>query len=241
MTVQVQGPDGTLVEFPDGTPPDEMTRALRAHYGPPTAPAAPVTPGGVPIGASGLPRVEIGAPPPPAPAVNPNADKGLLHNFAVGAQGVDAGLRDIVLSPFDLAAGAQNLATGVVNKVFDTEIPSATPASRIAEQVAGPFSIPEAEMSPKEKQAYNVNRFGTQAIGTGAALSTRAPAILEAASTGAKPAGDLANRTLDTLARPYQAAPARTVVGDAVGGAGAGVAVNAADDYLPKEPATPLG
>ena len=40
--IQVQGPDGAIVEFPADTPREEMTRALRAHYGGPSnAPAQP--------------------------------------------------------------------------------------------------------------------------------------------------------------------------------------------------------
>lgn len=225
--------EGQQISVPDDATDQEVSSILSAR----NAPVQPTTPGGVPVGPNGVPRVEMGAP-APAP-VNNNADKGLLHNFAVGAQGVGAGVRDIVLAPFDLMAGAQNLVTGGINKVFGTEIPSAMPASQMAEKVTAPFSIPETEMSPKEKLAYNINRFGTQAAGTGAALATRAPALIEAA--GSKPAGDMMNRTLDTLARPYTVAPAKTAVGDAVSGAGAGVAVNAAQDFLPEQPTTPMG
>lgn len=33
MTVRVQGPDGKIIAFPDGTPPEEMQAAMDAHYG----------------------------------------------------------------------------------------------------------------------------------------------------------------------------------------------------------------
>lgn len=64
--------------------------------------------------------------------VRPEAQRppSAMHSLAVGAQGVGAGLRDVALMPFDLAAGAQNLVAGGVNKLFGTEIPMATPASR---------------------------------------------------------------------------------------------------------------
>ncbi|OSI67050.1 hypothetical protein BSZ21_18595 [Bradyrhizobium canariense] len=39
---------------------------------------------------------------------------------------------------------------------------------------------------------------------------------------------------LDHMARPYADAPARTLVGDTIGGMGSGVAVNAADNYVPE-------
>ena len=92
-------------------------------------------------------------------------------------------------------------------------------------------------MSPGEKLGYNINRFGTQALGSGAALATRAPVV--AAAT--MPSKDPWVRTLDALARPYMAAPARTLTGDAIGGMGAGAAVSAANEYLPKEPTTTTG
>jgi hypothetical protein len=73
--------------------------------------------------------------------------------------------------PFDLAAGAQNLLTGGVNNIFGTNIPPATPASKFVERLVEPYAIPESEMSPGEKLGYNFNRFGTQALGIGAALA----------------------------------------------------------------------
>lgn len=33
MTIEVQGPDGAIVEFPDGTPPAAMQQAMAQHYG----------------------------------------------------------------------------------------------------------------------------------------------------------------------------------------------------------------
>ena len=40
MPIEVQGPDGTIVEFPDGTPPATIERAMRAQFGGPAQPAA---------------------------------------------------------------------------------------------------------------------------------------------------------------------------------------------------------
>ncbi|RED36202.1 hypothetical protein BJ123_108137 [Rhodopseudomonas thermotolerans] len=159
------------------------------------------------------------------------------HAIAVGAQGVGAGVRDLALMPFDLAAGAQNGVTALTNKAFGTDIPYAVPASRMAEKVLAPYSIPESEMSPGEKLGYNINRFGTQGVGGGTALAMRAPTVAAAVM----PSETAGARILDRLSRPYMAAPARTVGGDAVGGAGAGVGVTAAEEYLPKEPATTTG
>jgi hypothetical protein len=227
--VQVRGPDGAVVEFPAGTSQETMQAAMRRHYGgTQTAPGRPTPDSNIQF---------VGTTPatPTAPArvvMDTTGRPSAMHSLAVGAQGVGAGTRDIVLAPFDLAAGAQNLVTGGINKLFGTNIPSAIPASQLAEKITGPYSIPESEMSPSEKLGYNVNRFGTQALGTGAMLAARAPAV--AAATQSSPT--VAGRTLDNLSRPYTAAPARTLAGDAIGGAGAGVAVDAADNYIPDHP-----
>src|SRR5674476_479629 len=39
MTINVTGPDGSNIAFPDGTPENEITTALDAHYGAPAKPA----------------------------------------------------------------------------------------------------------------------------------------------------------------------------------------------------------
>ena len=192
----------------------------------------------MPVGPDGLPRVQISTAPARAnrpAALLPTSVGGAVRDFTVGAQGVGKGIVDIAAGPFDLVAGAQNLATSGINKVFGTNIPQATPASKLIEQGVDAVGIPQidpATMSNSEKLAYNVNRFGTQALGTGAALAARAPA-LAAAKT---PSPTVTGRVLDNLSRPYAAAPARTLTGDVIGGAGAGVAVDAGDKYIPEHP-----
>lgn len=166
-------------------------------------------------------------------SVLPSSVGGAVRDFQVGAQGVGKGLTDIVTGPFDLVAGAQNLATSGINKLFGTNIPMATPASKLVEQGVDAIGVPTidpAAMSRSEKLAYDMNRFGTQAVGVGSMLAARAPSIA-AATTRADTAG---GRVLDHLSRPYTEALARTLVGDTIGGMGAGVAVNAADNYVPE-------
>jgi hypothetical protein len=41
MPIEVQGPDGSVVQFPDGTTPDVMTRAMQQKFGGPQAQAEP--------------------------------------------------------------------------------------------------------------------------------------------------------------------------------------------------------
>ena len=161
---------------------------------------------------------------------NPQAPPSAMHGFRVGAQGVAKGLLHTAALPFDLMAGAQNLVTGGINKVFGTEIPQATPASQLAEQAAAPIMVPPSEMSPQERLVENISDFGTQGLGLGAMLAARAPAL---AANAVAPAKDIATRSLDAMARPYASAPSRTVTGDAIAGAGSGAGVTAQQDYAP--------
>lgn len=194
-----------------------------------------VTPGGVPIAPSGRPRVTIGPEPVNRPAsILPSSIGGAVRDFTVGAQGVGKGIADIVTGPFDLVAGAQNLISSGINKVAGTDIPMATPASKLLEQGAEAIGVPgidTATMSPSEKLAYDTSRFGTQGIGMGTMLAQRAPQIMAQTT----PSPTLGGRVADTMARPYAVTPGRAHVGDAVGGAGAGIAVNAADTYVPDD------
>ncbi|WAX96637.1 hypothetical protein N7E70_007185 [Aminobacter sp. NyZ550] len=66
--IQVQAPDGTIVEFPDDTPEEVMTKAMRDTFGGPEAPAAATPAAPVPIGdardATGVPGGVAEAPSP---------------------------------------------------------------------------------------------------------------------------------------------------------------------------------
>lgn len=166
----------------------------------------------------------------------PSSVGGAVRDFQVGSQGVGKGLTDIVTGPFDLAAGAQNLLVSGINKALGTNIPMATPASKLVEKAVDASGLPlidPATMSRSEKLAYDIDRFGTQAVGTGAMLAQRAPQLTAATARSDSTLGRIA----DHMARPYTEAPARTIVGDAIGGAGAGVAVNAANNLIPENAA----
>ncbi|PDT87493.1 hypothetical protein CO669_25345 [Bradyrhizobium sp. Y36] len=219
--------------FPDAKPPAQAApqpKLVPVDHDPFAAPAAPVTT------PSGRIYVSPASATPPQPierpaSILPSSVGGALRDFTVGAQGVGKGLTDIVTGPFDLVAGAQNLVTGGINKLLGTEIPPAIPASKLVEKATSVLpGIDPATMSRSEKLAYDVNRFGTQAIGTGAMLAQRAPQVAAATTRADTSVG----RVLDHLSRPYTEAPARTLVGDTLGGMGSGVAVNAADDFVPE-------
>lgn len=234
--------EGQTHQFPDDFTPVDIQRALSSV---PPAPAA------VPPQNNSLSLIETSPATPTAPArvvmdtsgranrpaaLLPTSVGGAVRDFTVGAQGVGKGIADIVTGPFDLVAGAQNLATSGINKVFGTNIPPATPASKLLEQGADATGVSDlmidpATMSNSEKLAYDASRFGTQAVGMGSMLMQRAPQV--AAQT--TPRGITEGGIGDAMARPYAAAPGQALAGDAIGGAGAGVAVNAADNLVPDE------
>lgn len=207
--------------------------------GPAAAPAVSATPVMTPQGRIYVAPADVAQAPKPIerPAsLLPSSVGGAIRDFQVGSQGVGKGLTDIVTGPFDLAAGTQNLLVSGINKALGTNIPMATPASKLVEKAVDASGLPlidPATMSRSEKLAYDVDRFGTQAIGTGAMLAQRAPQVAASATRSETVPG----RILDHMARPYTEAPTRTLVGDAIGGAGAGVAVNAADNLIPENAA----
>lgn len=200
----------------------------------PPAATQPTTPD-VTVGGNGEPtRITVRPEVSPQRSFSflPSSVEGAARDLRVGAQGVAKGLMHTAAMPFDLAAGAQNLVTSGVNKLFGTEIPQATPASQMAESAAAPFMLPEKQMSPSERLFENVSDYGTQGLTAGTALAAHAPQL----ATRAMPAATSPGRAFDTLTRSYTAAPARTVVGDAISGAGAGAGATAAKDYYPDNP-----
>lgn len=216
--------EGQRHEFPDDFTDAEVQAALDSLR-PAAASAEPP--------AAVNPRVaEFGTSPEGrTPATSPNA-----RALTVGIQGAGAGLVELAAMPFDLAAGAQNILVKGINKAFGTEIPMAKPASAIAKDAAAAgaeaVGIPVIDydtMSPSEKAAYNVNRFGAQAAGAVPAL-TRA-----AASRSAEIASGSGAKWYDSFIRPYLGdASGRTVAGDAAAAAGSGLGVTAAETYLPE-------
>ncbi|MGZ5987579.1 MAG: hypothetical protein ACXWLZ_00885 [Rhizomicrobium sp.] len=229
--------EGQTHQFPDDFTQADIQHALSTVPPPQAAPAAPepapvAPPISMPDNAQAITIRPVRADRPPS--LLPSSVGGAVRDFTVGAQGVGKGLTDIVTGPFDLAAGAQNLATSGINKVFGTDIPPATPASKLVEQGVDKLNLPfidPAEMSNSEKLAYDASRFGTQAIGVGSMLAQRAPQVMAQTT----PSPTFPGRVADTLARPYVETPGRAHVGDAIGGIGAGVGVNAADN-IPDHP-----
>lgn len=164
------------------------------------------------------------------------------RRLQIGTQGVGAGMADIAGAPVDLVTGAMNLGISGINKVAGTEISPITKPFGGSEFIRDTASsgmtavgvppVEEAAMRPNEKLGYNINRYGTQALGTALPLSMGAAARF---GSGPRPP-----RLGDAFMRPYIDNPSRTVVGDVGGGVGAGAAITAANEYLPEEYKGPI-
>lgn len=89
MTIDVQGPDGTTVQFPDGTPSDVMTKAMAAKFGGPSP--APKT--GFPGYDPALEVPRAGAPRMPAWS---GVGRGLRDPIDAGAQLLTRGLEGVM-------------------------------------------------------------------------------------------------------------------------------------------------
>jgi hypothetical protein len=165
----------------------------------------------------------------PLPQPKPPQSPSTLHSLAYGAQQVGRGAATAIALPFDLAAGAQNLVTGGVNKIFGTSIPEATPASTMVDKL--PFLEPQ---SAGEKLGGNIADYGTQALMLGGASAAAAPARAASLAAGGAP------KVGDAFVRPFFTDPTRTFAGTAAGGAGSGAAINAVEDNVPEKYRGPL-
>lgn len=187
-------------------------------------------------------------PPPP--------DESFGRNFRLGVQNVGSFAADIAGAPVDTAtavinglSGAANLAGRGAEITTGVNVPD---IPRIVNPVAGSddikdtFSkmferlgigtIDESEMTPRQRRQYNIQEFAGQALGGGAGLIKSAtlkstPVIEKGASSLAQ---YIAKAIPDYITNPYKQAPGRMLASDVAGGAGAGAALEAADDYLPE-------
>lgn len=251
--IEVEGPDGVIVEFPDGTPRDIMERAMRERFTPAPPPVTVDNPPAPPLAGAGADGRDIqyfepgynealGRTPPPMPQENTGIGPGLSVSpraLQVGAQGAGRGFADLAGASGDIAVALANAILWGVDKLTGAAPyrfpPSPIGSEAIAEggsRLAGALGIEPIEqedMTPSERMAYNINRFGTEAVVAGSGL---------AAGAGRR-AGQLAQNTLprasDALMRPYLERPGRALVTDLTAGAGSGAALAGAHEYLPEE------
>lgn len=248
---------GRRIELPDNATDDHVAQILAM----PSAAEA----SGVPT-PPGVTRFDVTPNAPPdlttdATKAVPARNDSFGQSLKIGAQGVGSGMASLVGAPVDLATGAINLGIGATNMalgpreqqsmdpmVAGSSGPYIRPITQpfggsesiksAASSVASAFGAPPVakdDMTPGQKLGYHIADLGTQfalpaagmAAGAGGAASAVAPTFV--------------GRTLDTLRQPYQAAPARTALGDAAGGVGAGAGVNAVEDNIaPDSPWKPL-
>jgi hypothetical protein len=229
--IEVELPDGTIVEFPDGTAPDVMKSALQKRFGSPQPAPEPEDvrgPSGVPGGAQ--PEGFVGrttAEPEPL---------GMVKSAQYGLQNVGSGLAAIAGTPVDLMTGAQNTLVGINNLFADNPMPyveNPVGGSQSIKDFASSYlpTIDDSQVPDLQRLAGSAVDYGTQAATSAGALALRAPAAMARASrSGFGAAGSGTTQALDRYARPYANNPLRTMAGDTAAGAGSGVAIEGYDD-----------
>jgi hypothetical protein len=226
--IEVELPDGTIVEFPDDTAPDVMKSALQKRFGPQaTAPEDVRGPSGIPGGAQ--PEGFVGR-----TTAEPER-LGLAKSFGYGLQKVGEGTAAVAGTPVDITTGGLNALIGLGNLFADSPAPyieNPVGGSRSIMDAAGSIfpTIDESQVPSKQRMAGAAVDFGTQAALTGGGLALRAPAAMErAAQTGFGAGGSGTTKAIDTYARPYANNPGRTLAGDVAAGAGSGAAIEVYD------------
>jgi hypothetical protein len=229
--IEVELPDGTIVEFPDDTAPDVMKSALQKRFGAPTsaqpAPEDVRGPSGIPGGAQ--PEGFVGR-----TTAEPER-LGLAKSFGYGLQKVGEGAAAVAGTPVDITTGGLNALIGLGNLFADSPAPyieNPVGGSRSIMDAASSIfpTIDESQVPSKQRMVGEAVDFGTQAALTGGGLALRAPAAMErAAQTGFGAGGSGTTKAIDTYARPYANNPVRTLAGDTAAGAGSGAAIEVYD------------
>lgn len=208
--------------------------ALRAAPASMTAPA-PTAPAMSPQEAAAAEGRNLPTPSAPAAPSAPRASNP-GRALQIGSQGVGRGIADIVGMPSDIVTGGSNLllaGADLAASPFGGSVPFRFPQTPLSSdniaKTAGELStavgLPPVEPeTPQEKLSYNVNRYGTQGLLTGAGLMRAGAAVGESA----------APRITDAFVKPYAENPLKTVTGDAVSGAGAGAGLTGSQELLPQ-------
>lgn len=174
--------------------------------------------------------------PNPAGYAAPPEPAGPGRALQIGAQGVGRGLADVAGMLPDLANGAANLGLagadmiaspfgGSVDYRFPPSALGSDAIANVAGQVSTAAGLPPVDPStPQEKLSYNINRFGTQGLVTGAGLMRAGSAMTPSS----------APRMSDPFVKPYVEAPLKTIAGDTAAGAGSGAALTGSQELLPQ-------
>jgi hypothetical protein len=123
MAVEIEAPDGTIVEFPDNTPQETMRAAMARRFGPSqpsAAPAAPATP-------QDAPQAPLAAPP-----------RTTAEQLGLGTRAAAQGLLGLPGLAYDVAAIPQNLLSNIPGLGFMRAKPAAEHVSKAATAIGLP-------------------------------------------------------------------------------------------------------
>jgi hypothetical protein len=123
MAVEIEAPDGTIVEFPDNTPQETMRAAMARRFGPSQPPAAPAAPG---------PQEAAQAPQAATPRTT-------AEQLGLGTRAAAQGLLGLPGLAYDVAAIPQNLLSNIPGLGFMR----AKPAAELVSQAATAIGLPE--------------------------------------------------------------------------------------------------
>ena len=238
--IEVEAPDGSVVEFPDGTPDDVMASAMRQKFGgpEPSQPSAPQSPSINSRGPEGY----------SGPSYGPNNPlPGVGRSMRLGAEGAVSGLANAAGMPVDLTTavingliGAGSLAnrafggegfSPIQNPVGGSESLKATLGGIASKAMPGYAPIAATDLEPNEKTVRSIYDYGVPAAAGGAGLANMA-ANRTAAS---------APRIGDSLLRTYAQRPGAAYTADVAAGVGSGVGADAAKTAFPDSAVAEIG
>lgn len=221
--------EGRRITVPADATDDEVSEILSA-----SAPAAPAAaPNITPEAAAAAEGRSL---PSPAGYAAPPEPAGPGRALQIGAQGVGRGLADVAGMLPDLANGAANLGLagadmiaspfgGSVDYRFPPSALGSDAIANVAGQASAAVGLPPVDpTTPQEKLSYNINRFGTQGLVTGAGLMRAGSAMTPSS----------APRMSDPFVKPYAEAPMKTIAGDTAAGVGSGALLTTSQGMSPE-------
>lgn len=221
--IRVQAPDGTVVEFPDGTPDDVMERAMRETFGGPQQPAAPSAPV-----ASAAPVAAQAAPTEPSwtDTIMSGADY-LDDTAAIGLDGARRGISGMLGLPVDLVnAGLGLLGAPVSDTPFggsasiDTLLGAPATAARA---VTG-----RPELQPRDMTQRIAGRVGQELGATAVPLGLSLGVAARVGAEGARQMGPLGRYFVE----PAAVAPGALVGKETAYAVGSGLGAGAANEAV---------
>jgi hypothetical protein len=230
--IEVEAPDGSIVEFPTGTPPDVMSRAMQQRFGAPPSPAQQAIAAGNMLSQPPTPQsVAEAAMRPPAPPEKTWGETA-VGVAAQGMRGARRGVANLAGLPVDALnaimrfAGAPVSQTPVGGSRFlDQTLGLPNQALAAGLNAVGVPASPEvsAPSGPLERIAGRVGEeFGAAALPAGAMI---------AAGRG----GIEAARQMSPLARyfvePAALAPGRFAAGEATAATAAGLGAGVVNEF----------